>query len=310
MTITDFLGLFYPDESESVWLRTFDAKKIPAHLRGYVQQIETSRKELRTDQALQKHLRNINKTQGIYFVVNAGGNANQDITRINAVFCEKDDDTIENQNDAFENGSVWLPSVRVQTKKSIHAYYLLAEPIASEQFLDLQQGLIQHFKSDPSISNLARVMRLPGFNHVSYNDGYVYQPVACTSVTPHRYTLAELQQSFPYQRPRPQQIDWQPSGRMESLEDVKAELRRRIMETDTWRSHGKWGSANARCHNGEGPTGIRIDLASGAVTCWQKCSLQRILEAYGLELPKSRNFEYIQRPQQTSRLYQWIQENK
>jgi hypothetical protein len=94
------------------------------------------------------------------------------------------------------------------------------------------------------------------------------------------------------------------------LDDVKAELRRRVMDSDSWKAHGKWGSANAKCHNGEGPTGLRVDLASGAVTCWQNCSLQRILEAYGLELPKNRSFDYIEAPKQTSSLYQWYQQNK
>lgn len=310
MTITDFLGQFYPDLDEPIWFRTFDAKKIPDHLRGHVQKIELTRRQLRDDKTLQERLRVLNRTQGIYFVVNTGGNTDSEITRVNAVFCEMDDKPIAEQNDIYEYGDQWLPSIRVQTKKSVHAYYLLAEPMTVPEFLDLQQGLIKHFKSDPAIKNPARVMRVPGFNHVSYQDGYQYQMVECISVMSHRYTVAELKEHFPYQKPFQEKKEWQPSGRMETLEDVKAELRRRVMESDSWRPHGKWGSANARCHNGEGATGLRVDLASGAVTCWSNCSLQRILEAYGLELPKNRAFDYVEPPKQSSRLYEWYQNNK
>jgi len=310
-SVTEFLSAFYPDETEPIWFRTFDSKHIPKDLIGFPQNIETSRKQLATDRALQERLREINRTQGIYFVVNAGGKKDADITRINAIYCEIDDRPIIEQHDFFDNQSAWMPSIRIETRKSVHAYWLLSEPVTVAEFENLQHGLIQFHRSDKSIHNPSRVMRVPFFNHVHFENGYQYQKIAChTWRTDLRYTLAELQQGFPYTKPKPQVYDFKPSGRMETLDDVKAELRRRIMETPSWKSHGKWGSANAKCHNGEGDTGIRIDLASGAVTCWSECTLKQILEAYGLELPQSRKWEYQPRRQQTSELYQWYQAQK
>lgn len=311
MSITRFLEQFYPDPAEPIWLRTFDAKGLPAGVHGYPQNIQTCIEQLRTDLGFQQRLRTINEKQGIYFVVNAGGTHDKDITRINAVFCEMDDRALIQQHDIYDNESPLSPSIRIQTKKSVHAYWLLAEPITNEQFLALQKGLIKFFSSDTAIKNLSRVMRVPFFKHVSFNEGYKYQPITLHTFNPDwRYTPAELQEAFPYIQLVRAIPEWQPSGRMETLEDVKTELRARIMSMDSWSVSGQWGCANGVCHNGDGPTGLRINLVSGSVTCWSNCSLQKILAAFGLELPRSRKFEYIQRREQKSELYRWYQERK
>lgn len=313
-TITELLSQFYPDTAEPIWLRTFDAKGLPKGVHGYPQNIETCRDQLATDKAFQSRLRELNQTQGIYFVVNAGGTKDIDINRINAIFCEIDDKPIIEQHDILDNRSPWSPSIRIETKKSVHAYWLLAEPITNENFLELQQGLIAFYNSDTSIKNLSRVMRVPFFNHVSYHDIYHYQQITLHTFRPDwRYTLSELREGFPH-TPKKEHIQkWEkPSGRMETLDDVKAELRMRIMAMDSWSVSGRWGCANGKCHNGEGDTGLRIDLASGTVTCWSNCDLKTILAAFNLELPQkdNRRFEYIPRREQKSELYNWYQERK
>lgn len=320
MRITDVLGEFYPDPAEPIWLRSFDPKGLPKDVHGYAQSIETCRDQLTTDKAFQARLKDINQKQGVYFVVNAGGAHDEDIDRINAIFCEADAEPepdnmhLVRQHDIFDNRSPWAPSIRIETRKSVHAYWLLSEPITNENFLELQQGLIAFYKSDKSIKNLSRVMRVPFFNHVRYDDGYKYQKITVHTFRPDwRYTLAELREGFPFnaKKAHVEKFD-KPSGRMETLEDVKAELRSRIMAMDSWTTSGKWGCANGKCHNGEGDTGLRIDLASGTVTCWSNCSLKDILSAFGLELPQKdhRKFEYIPKREQKSELYQWYQERK
>lgn len=312
MSVSEFLQQFYPDPAEPIWLRTFDAKGLPKGVHGFPQNIETRIEQIRTDVAFQNRLKQINEKQGIYFVVNSGGTKDAEITRINAVFCEIDDKPIIEQHDIFDNESPWSPSIRIVTRKSVHAYWLPSEPLTTENFLELQQGLIKFYNSDKSIKNLSRVMRLPFFNHVRFDGEYKYQKITAHTMNTHfTYSLAELKAGFPYTPPKQQEPTFaQPSGRLETLDDVKAELRSRIMQMDSWKAHGKWGSANGRCHNGEGDTGLRIDLASGAVTCWSECSLKTILEAFGLELPKSRRFDYIPRREQRSELYRWYQEQR
>lgn len=317
-TLTDILGAFFPDEAEPIWLRSFDPKGLPSHIHGYAEKIETCRAALKTDVALQRRLRHINETQGLYFVVNSGGNGNADINRINAIFCEKDEEPepddahLLRQHDMYDNLSPLMPSIRINTRKSVHAYWLPAEPITTDQFLDLQQGLIKFFGTDASISNLSRVMRVPFFNHVHYENGYQYRKIAYhTFRYDLRYTLAELKEAFPYERPQLVRHDYAPlSGSMETLEDVKAELRARVMQLPSWKAHGSWGSANGVCHNGKSDTALRINFASGSVTCWSKCSLKQILEAFGLELPSNRRFDFTGRKNQSSELYRWYQERK
>lgn len=318
MSVTDFLSQFYPDPDEPIWLRSFDAKKIPNHLKGIAQMMETSINELRSDCDVQDKLKRINQTQGLYFVVNAGGNKNEHINRINAVYCEFDsepeeaDAHIVRHHDILDNESPLSPSIRLETRKGVHAYWLLADVVSVDEFCDLQHGLIKFFNSDKSIHNPSRVMRLPYFNHVRYDEDWIYQRITVHTFRPDwKHTLAELQNGFPYTRPKPVKEDWDgPSGRLETLDDVKAELRARIMAMKSWTVNGKWGCANGVCHNGEGDTGLRVDLASGAITCWSECTLKQILDAFGLELPNSRQFEYQPKRQQKSALHQWYQEQK
>lgn len=309
MTITEALGMFFPDEAEPIWLRSFAPKGLPPEIQSYPQVIETCRAEMRLDKTLQMRLKKINETQGLYFVVNAGGNKDADINRINAVFCEIDDRPIQRQHDIYEYESPWMPSMRVVTKNSVHAYWLLEEPISVQDFTQIQHGLIQYYKSDASIKNPSRVMRVPYFNYVWYENGFQYQPITIHHWSHHRYSLAELKEAFPY-TPPPKPTFTIRSG--DSLEQVKAELRARVMQLPSWKSHGKWGSAKGICHDGQGDTGLRVDLASGAVTCWSNCSLQRILNAFGLELPsKDRgDWQYVPKRHQTSDLHRWYQQRK
>src|SRR5438128_7559154 len=135
MSVTDFLGLFYPAMDEPIWLRTFDAKKIPESFRGRPQNIQITRRQLQADKTLQQRLQGINQRQGIYFVVNAGGEKDADISRINAVFCEMDDKPIIDQHDIFDNESPLHPTLRIETRKSVHAYWLFTDPITCDDFV-------------------------------------------------------------------------------------------------------------------------------------------------------------------------------
>jgi len=314
-SISEFLSVFYPDEHEPVCLRTFDAKKVPDHLRGYADKFEVSRDQLQHDRVLQQKLKQINQTQGIYFVVNAGGQHDKNIKRINAVFCEMDDrETIIEQHDCYDMAP-WTPSIQIVTKKSVHAYYLLEESLPVDQFMDFQKGLIGYFKSDSAIKNLSRVMRLPYFNHVSYDDGYIYHPITFHSWRPDfRYTLAELREAFPvvHQPKKPTQT-FEAMYSLDTWKGVYTELRRRMSEQPTYTIDcHEWASCNGICHNGEGSTGLRVNLISGIVSCWSECGLETILNAFGLRMPQEKkgNFQYIQAPEQKSELHKWLQEKK
>jgi hypothetical protein len=125
----------------------------------------------------QNELRKYNE-QGynVYFAVNSGGTHNVDIKKINAVFIDFDCGKDENNNyfpltytKEFKKQCVekvknfkFTPSIIVETRNGIHSYWLINEG-TPEEYLKCQLGLIQYFKSDESIKDLARIMRLPGY---------------------------------------------------------------------------------------------------------------------------------------------------
>jgi len=138
-------------------------------------------------------LKKENKTRGVYFVVNSGGQSDADITKFNAVFCEVDNLPLADQHKLYNNCPL-APSIRVETKKSVHAYWLL-EPGATEaEWRRAQQGLIEYFKSDPAIKNPSRVMRVPGYDHID-KQGKRKQ-VICAHLTDARYPIETILRIF------------------------------------------------------------------------------------------------------------------
>jgi len=105
--------------------------------------------------------------RGIFYVVNFGGNSDDDITRINAQFVENDDLPLEEQL-AMIKAFPLEPSLIVKTQKSLHTYWLIKDGDV-KKFRRIQRGLIAHFNADPKCENESRVFRLPGFHHYKHD---------------------------------------------------------------------------------------------------------------------------------------------
>ncbi len=82
---------------------------------------------------------------------------------INAWFFEIDDKSFEDQWKSIKAAPIH-PDVIVQTRKSLHCYYLAVDA-EIESFDLVQRGLIQYFGADPACKDVTRVLRVPGFNH-------------------------------------------------------------------------------------------------------------------------------------------------
>jgi hypothetical protein len=97
---------------------------------------------------------------GVFVQINiADGNGRKaaNITSLRAVFIDKDDGDI---------GEMKIkPSILVQTKHGQHAFWKLAPGEPLETFKITQKALIHHLRTDKSVHNLDRTMRLPGFIH-------------------------------------------------------------------------------------------------------------------------------------------------
>ena len=131
--------------------------------------------------------------RGIFFVVNSGGNSDRKINKINAQFFECDTLSLEEQ---LENISKFPlePSIIVQTKKSLHVYFLIKNGKV-EKFRDIQKKLAKHFNGDGSCINESRVMRVPGFYHCKEDP----LRVKCIKFNPNLfYTQEDLERELSY----------------------------------------------------------------------------------------------------------------
>jgi hypothetical protein len=103
------------------------------------------------------------KGAGVYVTVcetDGKGRTKENITRVRALFTDLDGAPLE---------PVWqsTPKPHIVVKSSpgkFHCYWLV-EDVALEQFESLQKVLAARFGGDPKVSDLPRVLRLPGFYH-------------------------------------------------------------------------------------------------------------------------------------------------
>ena len=105
--------------------------------------------------------------RGVYLVINDGGDSKASITQCLAVFCEWDDKPLDWQIRAWQELGLGEPSIMVASgNKSVHAYWVLQEPISRERWEPIQAALITHAGADEQCKDASRVMRLPGCWHI------------------------------------------------------------------------------------------------------------------------------------------------
>lgn len=145
-----------------------------------------------------ERLRSEAEDRGVYFVVNVGGGDDTSITNYSAAFCESDTVSIEEQHRRLD-ASPLPTSARIETAKSVHAYWFLTPGTSEAQWREIQARLIAFFDGDRTIKNPSRVMRLPGFNHTRLSgDQIIRKPVTCLQLNPERrYTAIEMLEAFP-----------------------------------------------------------------------------------------------------------------
>ena len=131
--------------------------------------------------------------RGVFFVVNSGGNNDKSINRITAQFVEMDSGSFAEQQKKIDEFPL-PPSFVIQTRRSLHVYWIMDTTAEIDKFRLIQQMLVRHFSGDPTCVNLSRVMRLPGFNHCKKDP----IPVVCIDFHPERiYSQDQIIASIP-----------------------------------------------------------------------------------------------------------------
>src|ERR1041384_6223466 len=296
--VSDFLSAFFPDPNETIRLRAFAAKGRDAVVSA--RSFGVTRDQLTSLSDLQENLFQPNEERGLYFVVNSGGDSDAEIDRFNAFFAENDDFPLTQQHAQLDSCPL-VPSIRVETLKSVHAYWLINDGCSESAWREIQQSLIEYFKGDEKIKNPARVMRLPHFSHVSYNpasENYSFKPVTVVKFDKDlRYTVEKMQKAFPpaFQCDASDHTANASTPTLTTWDELNAETRRRIRRltpTPKLSGDGDWLHARGICHNGTGNTALYINLESGAYGCQKGCDAVAIRRAFGLpEQPQSQNGE-------------------
>lgn len=214
MNLSGFFAPLRQSPEELVYLRAIAPRNAPAHLiRDYQNQAAppstvkrvAAYPNLSDGKEYMEDLREQNKRRGIYAVINPGGDADLDIKRYVDTYSESDPpEGVDVAEFLAAQRAIEPPlpsSAEILTYKSIHRHLFIDGSCTREEWLMLQQGQIAYYKSDPSIMNESRVMRLPGFNHVRVDfvkDRLIYKPIELISFYPERkYNVGQLQAAFP-----------------------------------------------------------------------------------------------------------------
>lgn len=151
------------------------------------------------------------KGLGIYAVIGNGGDDDDQITDCPALFIEWDDRPKADQIIGWQTHNLPEPTFMVDTGgKSIHLYWVLTEPIATDRWRDLIARLITHTGADTTNRNPSRVMRLPGAWHFTWDpDAQQIRPngqATIIAAAGHRYDAAIFDELLPpINQPAPQQ---------------------------------------------------------------------------------------------------------
>ena len=145
------------------WIQTFDDNKQRKNSGASPELVRTWNVDLEGAEELLPELLALNQRgAGIYFCVNevdGDVRSNNTVKSIRAAFLDLDGSPLQPVLPS-------QPDIVVQTsKEKYHCYWLVKpkEPADKVIFKNIQQGLAAKFHSDRSISDLARVMRIPGF---------------------------------------------------------------------------------------------------------------------------------------------------
>jgi len=131
--------------------------------------------------------------RGVYVVVNgaSGGHTDADIKECCAIFCEWDDLPLAEQFQKWSELGFVEPTFTIFSgDKSMQPYWVFHDPIAPEQWRELQQLLIDVMGADKSNKNPSRVFRLAGGWHVKPDREPVKSEIVGDSGI--RYSYGEL----------------------------------------------------------------------------------------------------------------------
>jgi Protein of unknown function (DUF3987) len=214
---------------------------------------------------------------GIYFVVHHGGDKNSQITHGSALFHESDRASFEEQQQEIDRitDEFGKPTAVVKTRKSLHAYWASSENIEIDRLATYQRRWIQYSTcDDDSLADPAQLMRLPDFDHLSWNaETQEFDRIPCelSQLNDVRYSIAEFDRVLP-------DLDLDRWTR-KSIREIEAsdpspmDIRSFASYLEGYQEDGRqrWITCKCPAHNGESDDSLHIDRATGGFVCHGGC---------------------------------------
>jgi hypothetical protein len=280
---SQFLSAFF-EPDEPLHLRAFKPRNAGETAGNRPLMVDTTLAALTSSPELQHKLKTANQEMGVYFCPNPGGSTDAEVTRFTSWFVESDSLSIVKQHERLDHAPI-SPCVRVETRKSVHAYWLVQGDCSTEEWRDIQLRLIAYFDGDPKIVNPSRVLRVPGFFHLHQNGGGLEKKkVEVHTFAPsRRYSAEQMRNAYPEPENVLEGQQWPTTTAFEFHELRHEELCQRIMSRGKRNAKNNY-DARGTCHNGKGGKGLVFFPSSRAVRCNNEpaCDYFSILRAEGL----------------------------
>lgn len=159
----------------------------------------------------------------IYFTVNEtspAGRKAEHLESIRAIFADDDELRLTPKSFPLE------PSIIVQSSqhgdKFKHQYYWLTETTDYKTWERVLLGIIAVYDTDTNVHDLARILRVPGFNNTKYDPPTPCKLISCSGIV---HEWSEIIKAFP---PLPQEEVKEVKGQDSGGELNEVELRRRF----------------------------------------------------------------------------------
>ena len=221
---------------------------------------------------------------GIYFVVHHGGVKNSQITHGSALFHESDRASFDDQQQVNDriSGEFGKPTAVVKTRKSLHGYWGSSEIIPIDILPSYQQRWMQYSNCDDvSLSDPAQLMRLPGFDHLSWNpDVGDFERVPCEllQLNDVSYSIEQFDRILPAL-----DLDRCASRSLEAIPSDATDRDMRVLVSylDGYAENGRDGWHTAKCpsHDGESDNSLHINKETGRFICHGGCNPSAVYNA-------------------------------
>jgi len=171
-----------------------------------------------------------------------GAVTDDDVIDVPAFYVEWDDKPMDWQVTAWRELKLPEPSIQVATGgKSIHCYWVMEQPIPTEEWKPIQERLITYCGGDKQCKNPSRVMRLPGSTYYDKKTGEATGRAEIIHESINRYTIGDILWNLPAEvapKPAARALEVLPGGLSGDLPPRPPEALREALNKIPPFSHG------------------------------------------------------------------------